>query len=664
MFPSFTGSTRPRRQVNLSGRNTKPFAAASGSRQLPASQIAQNTLAHAQQERLLRQQERERPPAATKIQRVWRGFRDREIVRSRCRREWDNSELIDHGKSIGSGDTILAVSQDISSPIPYKSEIACLSQVRLLIQFASPRLQDDILRLRLFAGRYLRSLRSLPSACPSDVWIYPLLRLAKVSIAALIQSKSTSLTNTTINMLLALLATLSIGIPKQLSLYSRLLYRGLAEISSDIATQSAHQSFDENRLEDAILGLLQPLTARTITAYEGFVVEFLVVPYLSIFNCSLDRIARKINYRILASAVNELLQSSENNIIRSKSHEELLWLLAYFIYFCRAANGPNHNSKKSPDTQYIRAVSRLISHLADEIGMRIDILSSSGQGSSDAPPNFALPLPTFVRNEILTLVNQDSVSSLLANLDAVPISDVELPSSENQASVLANFALTLLRCFPRRADEIRMWLYLGSTSRQPIEAGKMSTKLPAVKYLYQAAQKTNVYNLILKDPHEAIGLLKANPAKNLSAKAATRHGSELTDQQWRVILLFLELYTFVLKVMDDEEFFSGSLPSNDSQSWTRQSALPLDQIKDLTIFLKNLAFSMYWNASELCGVEDLEAKNSIAEYFSGNINAISEHSQETSTQKEESSMVGLAGMTLSYMKGMVTGLLRMVYERE
>lgn len=668
MFTSFTGSARPRRQVNLSGRNNNPFATTPGSRQTNGSQLSQNALAHAQQERVLRQQERARPPAATRIQRTWRGHRGRKEARGLWRREWDEVEARDQGQNSALVDVLPSKLHFSSNPVPYESEAACLGQLRLLIQFASPQSHDDVLRLHLFASRYLSSLQLLPSSFPSDVWIYPLLRLAKISIATLKQAKVVPLSSTIINDLLSLLSALSAVIPKQISSYSRSYYIALAEISWDTNSQSSAQVLDPRLLEMAILGLLQPITSRTITAYEGFISEFLVTPSLSTLKGSLDRIAADINYKILASAMSDLLRSlPEHNLLSLKSRDELLWLLAYFIYFRYVAHGRGHPASKAPDAQYVNAVSTLISHLADDIGTRIDVSAESRSTSavgSIVSQSSMLPLPDFVRDKILTLVDQENVSSLLAHLEVAPTMVDETSSTPSQASALASYALTLLRSFPRRADEIRMWLYLGSTSRNSIETGKPEDRLPAIKYFYEAARRTSIYRLIRGDPNEAVGLLQSDSAKRRS-KNAVSQVTESTAQQWRVILLFLELYTFVLKVMDDEEFLSGSSPSNFTQTWTRQSALPLEQVQDLTVFLKNLGFSMYWNASDIAGIEPSETKNTIADYFSGNIGPSSESQQDTLSIKPDTIVIaGVPGMTMTYMKGMITGLLRMVYERE
>lgn len=668
MFPSFTGSARPRRQVNLSGRSTNPFAAVSASRQTKPSQLGQNALAHAQQERVLRQQERERPPAATRIQKTWRGHRAREEARSKWRQEWDDVEARDLGKRVDFQDMTTSGIQSSLRPVPYESEGACLRQLRVLVQFASPQSHDDTSRLYLFSARYLSSSQNFTSACPADVWIYPLLRLAKISMAALQQARAVLLSSSIINELLSLLAALSAVIPKQISLYSLSYYKTLAEISSLDKARTSPRLFDQKLLETAILALLQPITARTITAYEGFVSELLVTHNLLLLDGGLRRLAASINYKLLASAINELLSSSqEQSLLYLRNRNELLWLLAYFLYFRSVAHGHGHAPSKAPDSQYIRAVSTLISHLADDIGSRIDVPVGSGLTNAKASATsqgLIPPLPGFVRSQILTLVDQESISSLLAHLDVIPVISDEASHGPSQASALATLALTLIRSFPRRAEDIRMWLYLGSTSHHFAGVGKTGDRIPAIKYFYQAARRTTVYTLIRSDPRETVDLLRPDVAKPQTKKATSQTAAESTAQQWRVILLFLELYT-VLKVMDDEEFLFGSSPLNDAQSWTRKSALPLDQVQDLTVFLKNLAFSMYYNASDIVEIEPPQSKSTIAEYFSGNSATTAEpHPNAASAKQDTVVIAGIPGMTMNYMKGMITGLLRMVYERE
>lgn len=608
----------------------------------------------------MRQQERIRPPAATAIQRIWRGHKAREEARNRWRREWDFREAQDQEN--GSGGSGLGLLPD-----PYKSEQHCLGQLRLLVQFASPKDQEDIGRLHLFAIRYLESLRTLPSAYSADTWTYPLLRLAKIVIATLKQSTISALSPTISSDLLKLLVSLAGAIPEQLSSYSVQYYQALAALITSHGLASNKQ-YDQGLLGSAALGLMQSITARTITVYESFAREFLILPDLPMVFGNLKVLEDGLNYKVLATALNNLLHPvSGKSLVELRNRQELLWLLAYFIHFRRCAYNLDGTSPETPDSLYINVVSKLISYLADDIGMRVDTSQVLSLVEDDAPESThrpVAPLPCFVRDEILTLVSQKSVSSLLAHLEIAPANVHKVSDTSSQASSLASYALTLLRTFPTKRVDICMWLYRGSTFRQS------GDKLPAIKYFYQASRATKIYSLIKKDPREAIALLRADTAR----KPSGRFGPQLTsdplpsesrNQQWRVILLFLELYTVILRLMDDEEFLSGNSPSNTMQSWTRQSALPLDQVEDLTVFLKNLAFTMYWNTTEIAGVEEPETQNSLAEYFSGKIGTAAESRQDQLSTKVEGTVIGgVSGMTLGYTKGIVTGLLRMIYERE
>jgi len=86
MFPTFTGSSKRRAVVNLSGQNTNPFSNAWS----PATSSGPSrTVADAQAERRLRQQDRERLKAAQDLQRVWRGHRIRRNLRDSRREIFD-----------------------------------------------------------------------------------------------------------------------------------------------------------------------------------------------------------------------------------------------------------------------------------------------------------------------------------------------------------------------------------------------------------------------------------------------------------------------------------------------------------------------------------------------------------------------------------------------
>ncbi|KAL8960961.1 MAG: hypothetical protein Q9183_005379 [Haloplaca sp. 2 TL-2023] len=525
--------------------------------------------------------------------------------------------------------------------------------MKLLLHFASPRERSDVDRLKHFAGRYA-STSSQSSGYSAEHWIFPLVRLWKLTILML-RKREPRLGPADQRVLLELLCALTTAIPGHLVAYSTQLYAALRLVTEDLMGSEA-LTRDWELLESSVVALLQSNTERTGDAYEGFASQFLRLPDIPLH--MLQAISKDLRIEDLTKALSQLLSTApSHNLFQSNSRAELLWLVAYYLYFHRSSG---KKRRRSPDTTYVDVLSKLISHLATDIAKLFDSPTSvtSPTESSASPPSASTVSP-FVRSEISNLVSQDHVSGLLGQA-ASPDGFINASSDANdQTSALAVYVLTLLRAFPRRGDDIRMWLYLGSTLADG--SGKTSS-IPAIKYYYNVVCHTSIYTLIKEDPNNAIALLNPSTKKRKVGRSLAQSDR---DEQWQVVLLFLELYPIVLKVMDDEEFLSGGNSIETGGSWTRHSALTLDQVKDLTVFLKNLAFSMYWNASEIAGVEEPENKNSIAEYFGGNLAAFSDHHPDAKTTKvQDATLAGLKGMTISYMKGSVTGLLRMIYERE
>ena len=562
------------------------------------------------------------------------------------RQEWEYLEGWAQGHSLQSVEQNTAWA--LASATPYTSTKQCLMSLRLLFRFVDPKDAMDVFRFFYFTLRYLRS-PSLQSRVLSVEWRYPLLRLAKLSVAILKTHTASLLDLDIYQSLLTILNSIAGSIPEEFALICKEFFQLLAALALDSRYEN------KELIRESAISPLRIATPRTQKVYEEFVAELLTIANIPEVLGGLEDFARTIDYELLAKAVYSNLSPAKNAITELRSRDSLLWLLAYFIYFRRHAL-LRCRDQKPPDTHYVKVASRLISFLADDIGNRLDDNFSRSNASH------VDPLPTFVRLEILSLISEENVKGLLANMNAMPNSNESPSRSSSDASSLASYALTLLRAFPRRRDEIRLWLYRDSTSRQFKAAGDKKP-LPAIKYFFQAATRTVVYQRISKDPRATVAMLQPDIAQNGSSISSANPESK--DDQWRVVLLFLELYTFVLKVMDDEEFLSGTLESDPEWSWTRQSALTIDQVKGLTGFLKNLAFSMYWNATEIAGIEAAEAKTSLAEYFGGSRPARSERFQdEPQPRHADMDVAGISGMTLAYVKGMVTGVLRMVYERE
>lgn len=394
----------------------------------------------------------------------------------------------------------------------------------------------------------------------------------------------------------------------------------------------------------------------TIQAYEAFALYFLTTPNLASQQGLLDGLASFVNVSLVSSALllSTILRDGSPNVMDLLESDRKLWLLAHFISLHRL------QQRGSQEAEYLRALSLQLSSSSSDILSRIDIQDSgvvqdieNEDGQSVTP----LPLPTFVKDELLSLVNQSSISGLLAkfNIDYAKAST----AGEEDASLLASYALTLLRIFPRRGDEIRMWLYLGSMT------SSKGREIPALKFFWQAMSLTNTFSVITADSKAALNLLR--PQTQYSSTVAS--DDLFRDREWRTILLFLELYTFVLRFTDDEEFLSGSRFNLDQAdgpvSRIRESALPMEDVKHLTIFLKNLAFTTYYNAAELSGDSQPASERGIGSFFGTSEPA--KFKSEMSTVARPTPIkpfAGIAGMTFEYVRTIVTGVMRMLYERD
>ena len=583
--------------------------------------------------------------AAKTLQRTWRGHASRKETKSTLRQDWDYRDTV-------------ATSEHATGKGTYKSNSEALAQLRFLVQFASPADPLDVQRLQRFVAKSCgidhKAVWNTDVALSSE-WIYPLLSAAKICLAMIQQScKGSLLPTDALNYFLLFLSEVFRSIPNQMVLYSRTYFETLALLLRNAAPNLPPQDSPEILLEQALLTPLHSDIANITAAYESFADKLLTTGDLQ-EHFPIERLAGVVNPKLLMIALQNLLISDPSSrVLNRRSDNEVLWLLAYTIYLQRIARLTG-TLTVTRDSEYIQVVAMLLSRLSEDTVFRIDSTERSSYSS----------LPAFVIHQICSLVDQESITGLLRNSSLVMITTKSTQYVPNGTAALANYALTLLRVFPRRGDEIRMWLYLGSTTSRTVPADQVDTQLPAIKYFWEAVMRTDVFRSISQNPQKAIALLKTDIFSRLSAKNIQGQISNVWEQEWRIILLFLELYTFVLKVMDDEEFVNGADCNQEHQSWTRRSALKLTEVKDLTVFLKNLAFTIYWDATEIAGRDTPITEHHIAEYFGNTSVASSTHKTvEATSAPDEVAITGVDGMSLSYMRGMVTGLLRMIYERE
>jgi ubiquitin-protein ligase E3 C len=648
MFTSFTGNTRRPRNVNLGGRKTNPF----GNTGTGAG--TQAAVDRAQQDRAQRQRERDTLNAAKRIQRVWRGHAARQQVADGLRQSWDAVEE----------------SSGAASATAYSSEEEALAQLHRLLRFASSRSEDDSRRIQRYGARRMQMARQ-SGAETNKPWSSAYLKLEHLLLTIIQrQTKASAESWAQSGHLLEILRFLAEQIPSESSQIAKLYYRTLADAVTKLETTQQDSTTASQAWETMFGAVVTPLkktTPYTLDAYEGFGCNFMALPLLSAASPPTaiqkfrDSLADSINYRLLANALATLFRESDLQAQpQLQSVAGRLRLLSTFIYFHRYAHNFDTPETYAAHKDFVSVVSLLLNSLP------LKIMGSAHLGTDvedeEVDEATGAEVTSFSKDQILSLVNKESIGSLLSGFSQS--SEASDDDKVEEARQLANYALALLRFFPLQGDNIRMWLYLGPSASRSTQSAQ---KLPAIRYFWEASKHSSVFTTIFNNSRAAIDLLKPKKATAISsdprggfwqpAEQEVKRGASTADE-WRVILVFLELYTFVLKVTDDEEFFSTGQP-NTSSAQVRDNGLPLFEIKGLTTFLKNLGFTLYYNASDITSTEDSTTQSTSISFFSS-------QAYEASSQAEpaEPSIGGVAGLKLDYVKVLVTGLLRMVYERD
>lgn len=660
MHQSFTGNTRKTRQVNLSGRNAShPWASLSKSGPGSASP-SQNPVAQAQAERAKRQQERERLTAARRIQKLWRGHSSRRKQKGRWRRIWDENEQRRLGLS---GPLDYEALLDPRKEIPaYQDPVQLLSQLRLVLQFQefygqSARDRSDTLRVAYFGAALQQTTSMLLDVDLDDVWRHSLARLIVLVIRHL--------------------HSLAISGPDLLRTRTSHAPRFLKTITFLCGVIPEETASNASELFDVMVGVIQLsgkvswryCTAETIVAvltstrnhkqpaYFAFARNILGQDAFSSDLDVLKHLAGALNLSDLSIAIKKELEDPNGDKMENMSKTRALWQLAHLIYM--------HDSvQKDYDGQnsYIEAISALLGHCADQVAARFDLEDQPMFGTRHSDPFAHQPLPTFVREQVSQIPRQENVRAVLQEMDTNKASRSHDEGQDfESAKRLADFAVALLRAFPSKAQDIRMALYQGSV--RSLEDTDMST----IQYFWSSARTTSVFKKATQNYRNVLSLLKeAAPETNqIGHPSLTQDEIALWRDEWRIVLLFLELYTFVLKFMDDDDFFAldsskafGMAPVATANFISRRGALPLEDVALMTTFLKNLAFTLYWHAVDLVESNEVEEEANLAALFGG-----SPQPPSRSSDKKQQTLTG-NGVSQGYLKGLVTGLLRMLHERD
>jgi len=547
MLPTFSGNSRRPRNVNLSGqRPSNPWGSSAWGASSSASSGASQTVAHAQAEREKRQKDREELVAAKRLQRTWRGHATRQQVREHHRETFDaelrDSKDSDHDRHMAKALILL---------------LACFN----------PRRDDDQKRLDSFVQRLCFVKIQDPRL--DSLNQHALNKLATVIVVALERR-----TLATAQALLPLLVEIVTQRPLCVNAVLGQYYRNLARFFGDSAEQS----------DQAILcGAVQaPLASGNASlrdsAYTALALQFLTCADLPVIQQNPGTLAAIVDHRSLSDVISNAVLSGKK--VDTASKDDQLWLLAHFIALSRASPG-------GQDTIYLRALYLQLSRLATDIRLRYNQEDALDDDQVSDEDDLAMVDPAtstlsrFVTDQLEFLVNDEGISELLRRFTTTTSPST---GSSEDANLLAGYTLVLLKCFPSHGDDIKMRLFHGDVATKI--AGKPHT-MPTVKYFWHAASKTDVFHKLMQSkighPASVVGPL-LQPGSNHS-------------EEWRTLLLFLELYNF-LRVTDDEDFLPSSLQEASQQfspatARIRASGLNLEELKALTSFLKNLTFPLY-----------------------------------------------------------------------
>lgn len=614
MFSTFTGNSRRPRNVNLSGQASNPFSNTSWSPSAVSN--ATKTVSDAQAEREKRQAERRRLKAASQIQRTWRGYRSRAALRDEHRHDFD----LVYGSRPD-----LDAAQRLFASFP------------LLLSFFSANRADDLQRLLLFVNDCnSTSLQQLFDASRHPSRLRKFMRVLVKALGVLVLRDDASLE---IRHLLALINRLTTSSPSTILESIDEYYTALARLC-----QLKHG-------DEWVQVLLESLPAPLGTgerserdAYRAFALRFLSTENLQLFEKYIEQVAQTIDAEKVAIEILEAYNGKPESL---PEKDRLFWLLAHYIDLSRA------QKRSTQNLLHLTATFTQLSALSSDISIRISTQPSSDQRDDAATDSLVFPSSSYVSIQLLRLIDSNGISNLLHDFSTslAQSSGRELEGSE----LLAGYILALLQSFPSRADDTRMRLFL-----EEIPTAGGST--PIVKFLWQMMTRTSVFQKLRTESER--------PAKILHRyfyEASSQPSVHAEEQEWRIILLFLELYTFILRISDDEDFLSGIYPqvlsSDVPQSRTRSCSLALKDVEALITFLKNTSFTLHYSVQEITQTRaavDASTQARLDLYWG---DPSKNQGEPKDSSKASTSRVSTK-LDLESLRAIITSALKMLYERD
>lgn len=343
--------------------------------------------------------------------------------------------------------------------------------------------------------------------------------------------------------------------------------------------------------------------------------------------------------------VERSILTSYATIRQQNSVEGLLQLLARYITLAQCS------PKQSDTVVHLRVLQMQLATLAPDIAHRAAVYQSSAAFSENTERGpMSDPLESALLKQLIGLVSHESMSTLLGQL-SISLEDDSAQGLES-ASLFTGYISTLLLCFPAQADDIRMRLFLTAV---PSTRGS----IPLIRLLWQKVRSSSLVRRIVTESEPPVSLLRDFILSN-----STRSQHKLERQEWQVLLLFLEQYVFVLRLSDDEDFFSAIKPQLVDEPGTpsriRSSSLSLADLKILTVFLKNTAFALHYKSREILNQHHSSS-------WGGSF-GIDEGKRKANSSDSSTSLEPTQGQPiktdLETFRGIITSVMKMLYERD
>ncbi|KAI0133532.1 HECT-domain-containing protein [Xylariales sp. AK1849] len=560
---------------------------------------ASQTVANAQAEREKRQRERDVQAATKRLQRVWRGHKTRRNAKAQHRKEWDD-----------------LYSKNETVPDPERVTRA----LPLILALFEPGSADDQRRLDQFVQDWSASE---PWDFESRQWD----KLACLLVAAL-ERRSISSSHHLLSILIGIIKKRPSSITGVSDRYYKLISAYCKQSGKNVKLEMA--TSEQQSLAEAISTPLAQVSPG-LQAYEAFAFSFLTTADILFVEQMPTRCAKFLDLETLSRSIIAGFKNQER--VHQSSRDGLMWLLAHFIALNRATS-------TSQGAAYLEALYRQLTELAADIRLRTAPPDEDNESSDELDESASTnPLPSYILSQLNFLHNEDGIAELLSRFTST--------AASGDANLLAGYTLILLRCFPSHGDDIKMRLFQGDISTK--DDSSTSTNLPSVKYFWKAASRTSIFSSIKTEQRarSVDALLKPDSVR---------------DQEWRTMLLFLELYNFLLRVTDDEDFLPAEnevVPEHSPAVLRiRSSGLDLPELKELIFFLKNLSFSLYYNLSDIMPTMARTARQSVSAIFQPSA------SREIPEDLSPTSFAGVMGMDILTLRASTTAAMRSLYERD